>query len=188
MSIKIFAAVFVTFLAAPTFAQLKQAKPTEPAKLGSAAEPVKVESATVGKLELPVPLSQAPNAKPTTGDGKKNAQSNPQPGQTTPQPMQGESVPPMQPLDGKAIDDIQARLGGGKRNVKPKPEFELIRIADVENRKSAIVERNSIRTRIYIGSTVGKFTVRDIEADGICLVDSVAAKKCTKLLTFIETE
>jgi len=184
MSIKILLAVFATFLAAPVFAQLKQTKPSEPPKLGIAA-PVKVEAATVGNLDLPVPLSQAPNTKPASGDGKKNNLPN-QLGQTT--PPSTESVPPMQPLDGKAIDDIQARLGGGKRTAKPKQEFELIRLADVESRKSAIIEKSGIRSRVYIGSAIGKFTVRDIEADGICLVDSIAAKKCTKLLTFIEGE
>lgn len=180
--------VLVMLLATTSaFAQQSPQKPQEPAKTEQATStsasaqnvPAGANNASAIDLNLPVPvsLSNSPSKTPdlkTTGATQATSGS-----QTT-------AVPAMEVIDAKSMVDMQ--VSGKRVAKKPVSEFALIRISDVEFKKTALVMFRGIKTPVVTGSELGKYKVRSIEADSVCLVESAKAKKCQKNVTFAEGE
>lgn len=174
--------VFAMLLATSSaFAQQSPQKPQEPAQATSASASAQNASTSANNgsaidLNLPVPvnLSNSPSKTPDVkGTGQANG------AQTT-------AVPAMEVIDAKSMTDLQV---ASKRVVKkPASEFALIRISDVEFKKTALVMFRGIKTPVVTGSDLGKFKVRSIDADSVCLVENAKAKKCQKNVTFAEGE
>lgn len=180
--------MFLMLLATSSaFAQQSPQKPQEPAKVEQATSasasaqnaPAAANSGSPVDLNLPVPVNLS-NSPSKTSDVKTTGGNQPTSGaQTT-------AVPAMEVIDARSMADLQV---AGKRVVKkPVSEFTLIRISDVELRKTALVMFRGIKTPVVAGSELGKYKVRAIEADSVCLVESTKAKKCQKNVTFAESE
>lgn len=173
-------AFFVSSIAS---AQLKTQQ--EPPKLGQATTPSTATVATATALNsgnsdinLPVPISQSPTTKPF--DQKLSGPAN-----------GSQQVPPMEPMDAKTMDGIQSQLSSntGKRpSRKVQSEFTLIRISTVESKMTALMLFRGIKTPVISGSQLGKYSVRAVDVDSVCLVENSKAKKCSKTVTFSESE
>lgn len=176
-------ALLAFFVSSIASAQLRT--PQESPKLGQATTPSTSTAAGAtapnngnSGLNLPVPISQSPTTKPF--DQKVGNPAN-----------VGQQVPPMEPMDAKTMDGIQSQLSGntGKRPTrKSQSEFALIRISAVESKMTALMVFRGIKTPVVAGSRLGKYSVRAVDVDSVCLVENSKAKKCSKTVTFSDGE
>lgn len=147
-----------------------------------AAQPPASQPAANNELSAVKPLSEA--GKPETPSSPKaNATPNAQAATPTPNPA-GSAQP---------IGVISAAAGGfptpmvtGVPAAKKKSPIDLLRIADGEEKRTALLSVHGISKRVSVGDSVLTYVVGDIAKDSVCLKKTSKQKGCAKTVHFDE--